>query len=77
TTGKLWRFVRWTGSLEEPTVHISKEYTCNFEGNMEPEKQVLTYIAQILQAQAKAFDGNYKDSGHPSKRQCTDQESDR
>ncbi|CAG8621759.1 7222_t:CDS:2 [Ambispora gerdemannii] len=73
TTGKLWRFVRWTGSLEDPTVHISEEYTCNFKGNMEPEKEVLTYIAQILQAQAKAFDNNDKDSDHPSKRQCTDQ----
>ncbi|CAG8604256.1 4939_t:CDS:2, partial [Ambispora leptoticha] len=69
TTGKLWRFVRWTGLLEEPTVHISEEYTCNFKGNMESEKEVLRYIAQILQAQAMAFGVNYKDNRHPSKRQ--------
>ncbi|CAG8454584.1 296_t:CDS:2 [Funneliformis mosseae] len=30
TTGKLWRFIRWTGSLDEPVVHISEEYTCKF-----------------------------------------------
>ena len=68
TTGKLWRFVRWTGSLEEPTVHISEEYTCNFKGNMEREKEVLRYIAQILQAQAMAFGVDDKDSSYPSKR---------
>ncbi|CAJ0921502.1 13238_t:CDS:2 [Entrophospora sp. SA101] len=75
TTGKLWRFVRWTGSLEEPTVHISEEYTCNFKGNMEPEKEVLRYIAQILQAQAMAFGVDDKDSGHPSKRQYSSSET--
>ncbi|CAJ0633529.1 16486_t:CDS:2 [Entrophospora sp. SA101] len=69
TTGKLWRFVRWTGSLEEPTVHISEEYTCNFKGNMEPEKEMSRYIVQRLQAQAMAFGVDDKDSGHPSKRQ--------
>ncbi|CAG8724397.1 10621_t:CDS:2, partial [Gigaspora margarita] len=77
TTGKLWRFVRWTGSLEEPTVHISEEYTCNFIGNMEIEKEVLTYISQILQAQAKAYDVYDKNSGYSSKRQRTNQENDK
>ncbi|RIB07592.1 hypothetical protein C2G38_2273785 [Gigaspora rosea] len=73
TTGKFWRFIRWTGSLEEPTVHISKEYTCAFKGEMESEKEVLKYITQILQVQAIAFG----DDGYPSKRQCINQENDR
>ncbi|CAG8805850.1 21493_t:CDS:2 [Gigaspora margarita] len=75
--GTAQRFVRWTGSLEEPTVHVSEEYTCNFKGNMEPEKEVLRYIAQILQAQAMAFGADNKDSGYPSKRQCTSQENNK
>ncbi|RIB07769.1 hypothetical protein C2G38_2213432 [Gigaspora rosea] len=77
TTGKLWRFVRWTGSLENPTVHITEEFTCNFLDNMELEKKVLRYIAQILQAQAMTFGDDDKNSGHPSKRQCTNQENDK
>ncbi|CAG8586142.1 7019_t:CDS:2 [Diversispora eburnea] len=72
TTSKLWRFVRWTGSLEEPTVHISVEYACNFKSNMEPEKEVLKYIARVLQAQATQFG----DGGHSSKRQCTDHDQE-
>ncbi|CAG8796811.1 16622_t:CDS:2, partial [Gigaspora margarita] len=77
TTGKLWRFVRWTGSLESPTVHITEEFTCNFIDNMEFEKKVLRYIAQILQAQAMIFGDDNKDNSHPSKRQCTNQENDK
>ncbi|RHZ69304.1 hypothetical protein Glove_284g64 [Diversispora epigaea] len=66
TTGKLWRFFRWKGLLESRQVQITEEFTCNFIDTMEPEKKVLNYIAQILQAQAKTFgdgdgDGDDKD----------------
>ncbi|RIB18139.1 hypothetical protein C2G38_2185465 [Gigaspora rosea] len=60
-------------SLEEPIVHISKEYPCIFTGEMESEKEVLKHITQILQVQAIAFG----DDGYPSKRQCINQENDR
>lgn len=72
TTGKLWRFFRWEGSPESRQVQITEEFTCNFIDTMEPEKKVLNYIAQILQAQAKTFgdgDDNDKDGGHSPKRQ--------
>ncbi|CAG8675778.1 12002_t:CDS:2 [Funneliformis caledonium] len=65
STGKLWRFIRWSGSSENPEVHISKEYTCNFKGELADEKEILTYIAQILTAQVYLYD---KNSEHPSKR---------
>ncbi|CAI2194456.1 2552_t:CDS:2 [Funneliformis geosporum] len=65
STGKLWRFIRWSGSSENPEVHISKEYTCAFEGELVNEKEILTYIAQILTAQVYLYD---KNSEHPSKR---------
>ncbi|CAB5166805.1 hypothetical protein RhiirA1_542562 [Rhizophagus irregularis] len=65
STGKLWRFIRWSGSSENPEVHISKEYTCNFKGELADEKEILTYIAQILTVQVYLYD---KNSEHPSKR---------
>ncbi|RGB43762.1 hypothetical protein C1646_737723 [Rhizophagus diaphanus] len=58
TTGMSWRFFRWSGLSE---VHVSDEYICNFEGNMKFEKELLEYIARMLQLQAKSND--------PSKRQ--------
>jgi hypothetical protein len=65
STGKLWRFIRWSGSSENPEVHISKEYTCDFKDDLANEKEILTYIAQILTAQICHYD---KISVHPSKR---------
>lgn len=59
TTGMRWRFFRWSGLSE---VRVSEEYICNFEGDMKYEKEVLEYIARVLQFQAKSND--------PSKRQC-------
>ncbi|CAI2161934.1 11587_t:CDS:2 [Funneliformis geosporum] len=38
------------GSSEKLTVHLSKEYNCSYIDNMKKEKEVLEYIAQILQA---------------------------
>ena len=64
STGKLWRFIRWSESSENPEVHISKEYTCNFKGELADEKEILTYIAQMLTAQVYLYD---KNSEHPSK----------
>ncbi|PKY12488.1 hypothetical protein RhiirB3_397505 [Rhizophagus irregularis] len=58
TTGMRWRFFRWSGLSK---VHVSEEYICNFEGNMKYEKELLEYIARMLQFQAK--------SNEPSKRQ--------
>ncbi|CAI2192418.1 19493_t:CDS:2 [Funneliformis geosporum] len=78
TTGKLWRFVRWTGSLDEPVVHISEEYTCNLTGNLENEKEMVKYIAQIIQAQVTAFcDHDNENNLHLSKRLCTGQRNDK
>ncbi|CAG8603700.1 872_t:CDS:2, partial [Funneliformis caledonium] len=78
TTGKLWRFIRWTGSLDEPVVHISEEYTCNLTGNLENEKEMVKYIALIIQAQVTAFcDHDNKKNFHPSKLLCTGQGNDK
>ncbi|RIA79652.1 hypothetical protein C1645_810716 [Glomus cerebriforme] len=72
TTGKLWRFFLWAGSLEKPMVKISEEYTCNFKDKMEAEKEIIKYIAQMLQAQVKVFsDDVNSNSSRPSKRHCT------
>ena len=43
TTGSKWQFVRWTGSLEEPVIHISEPHTCDFGENMNNEIKVLTF----------------------------------
>ncbi|RGB23208.1 hypothetical protein C1646_779449 [Rhizophagus diaphanus] len=71
---KFWRFVRWTGSLDEPVVHVSEEYTCNFAGNLENEKKMIEYIARILQDQVTTFcDHDNENNLRPSKRLCTSQ----
>ncbi|UZO19811.1 uncharacterized protein OCT59_011082 [Rhizophagus irregularis] len=77
STGKLWRFFRWTGSLNEPRrsiVHITEEFTCklsDYSDDMKDEKQILEYIAQILQVQAKTYDDD--DSEYLSKHHCSSQ----
>ncbi|POG65649.1 hypothetical protein GLOIN_2v1664162 [Rhizophagus irregularis DAOM 181602=DAOM 197198] len=30
TTGTSWRFVCWTGSLEDPTIYLSQQFSCNY-----------------------------------------------
>ncbi|CAG8539213.1 677_t:CDS:2 [Ambispora leptoticha] len=52
TTGYSWRFIRWTGSLETPKVQISGEYVCDFTGDMQSAKKMLSYIVRVLQMQA-------------------------
>jgi hypothetical protein len=70
TTGRTWRFVRWVGSSEKPTVCVSKEYNCSYANNMEREKEVLEYIAQILQSQVESVND---EGSRPSKRKRTSQ----
>lgn len=65
TTGRAWKFIRWVGSSENPTIHVTEDYNCSYT-DMETEKQVLEYIAQILQSQVQSVEDS-----HPSKRQCT------
>ena len=49
TTAKNWIFLRWTGSLEEPIIEISKDYSCgDFTGAMENSKSILCHIIRIL-----------------------------
>src|SRR5438034_5311652 len=50
TSSNVWDSFNWqhveiyslTISLETPRIHISLQYNCNFTGNMEIEKNVLT-----------------------------------
>ena len=78
TTGRFWRFIRWTGSLDKPIIHISEEYICPLSGNFETEKEVVKHIAQIIQTQVTTFCDNYNENNlHPSKRLCTSQENDK
>ncbi|CAG8579777.1 6122_t:CDS:2 [Ambispora gerdemannii] len=55
TTGYSWRFIRWTGTLETPKVQISGEYVCDFTGDMQSAKKMLSYIVRVLQLQAGAL----------------------
>jgi len=50
TTGRVWQFVRWTGTPDKPRVEVTKEHTISFEGNMEQPKEVLSFIVRLLQA---------------------------
>ena len=45
STGKLWWFIHWSVSSKNPEVRIS------FKGELADEKEILTYIAQILTSQ--------------------------
>jgi len=38
STGKLWRFFRWTGPLNEPVVHITEEFTCRLSDDSDDMK---------------------------------------
>ncbi|CAG8772688.1 14218_t:CDS:2, partial [Racocetra fulgida] len=51
TTGVSWYFICWTGSPEKPKVEISCQYNCDFEGEMQSEKNVVSYIVHILENQ--------------------------
>src|SRR5438128_10194569 len=53
TTGRVWQFVRWTGTPDKPRVEVSREYNVAFEGDMEQPKRVLSFIVRLLQSQAK------------------------
>ncbi|RHZ77335.1 hypothetical protein Glove_181g12 [Diversispora epigaea] len=70
TTGKLWQFIRWTELSETSTVHTTEEFTRSFSDEMEIEKKMLNYIAQLLQFQANiGFKNDNNDSDCPPKRQ--------
>ncbi|RIB11386.1 hypothetical protein C2G38_2203574 [Gigaspora rosea] len=68
TTGRSWRFIRWTGSLERPIVEISEEYVCRFKEDTKNSKDVIEYIIRILQTQATSFLNDNRDNEHISKR---------
>ncbi|CAG8480359.1 9914_t:CDS:2 [Gigaspora margarita] len=68
TTGRIWRFIHWTGSLERSMVEVSMESMCEFKENMKGSKEVLEYIIRILQAQVTSFqNNNNRDNEHVSK----------
>ena len=48
TTAEKWVFLRWTGSLEEPVIQVSKVYNCSFTGQMENAMLVLSNIVRVL-----------------------------
>ncbi|CAB5183128.1 unnamed protein product [Rhizophagus irregularis] len=55
-------------------IHITEEFTCrlsDYSDDMKDEKQILEYIAQILQVQAKTYDDD--DSEYLSKHHCSSQ----
>ncbi|CAG8806145.1 36752_t:CDS:2, partial [Gigaspora margarita] len=60
TTGVSWYFIRWTGSPENPKVEISRQYNCDFEGEMQSEKNVVSYIVRILENQDDMLKNNSK-----------------
>ncbi|PKY32910.1 hypothetical protein RhiirB3_493389 [Rhizophagus irregularis] len=53
TTGTSWRFVCWTGSLEDPTIYLSQQFSCNFQGDLRTETNILSFIARILRDQCE------------------------
>ena len=48
TTGICWVFIHWTGSPEKPNIEFSRQYHCDFEGDLQSEKDVVSHIAHIL-----------------------------
>ncbi|CAG8608477.1 11745_t:CDS:2 [Diversispora eburnea] len=59
TTGNIWRFIRWSGTLQSPKAEISLAIVCDLcGGNYQDVKIVLLYIARLLQAQADALENN-------------------
>jgi hypothetical protein len=69
TTGSSWHFIHWTGSVENPKVEVSKQYLCDFTGDMQSAKDVVSYIVHILQTK----DNELKNT---SKRPCTEKSKD-
>ena len=55
STANKWVFLRWSGTPEETTLEISKEYDVSFDGNLPGTRAVLSIIIQILRAQASAL----------------------
>ena len=60
TTGIIWCFIRWTGSVESPKVKVSNQYICDFNENMQSAKKVVSCIVRILQTQDGEFKNNLK-----------------
>ena len=56
TTANKWVFLRWTGSLEEPIIQISKDYDCSFTGKMEDAWLILSIIVRILMSTIRAME---------------------
>ncbi|CAG8789501.1 28624_t:CDS:2, partial [Racocetra persica] len=53
TMGHVWRFIRWTSTLQDPRAEITPEIVCNCIGNNYQEaKNVVSHIARLLQAQS-------------------------
>ncbi|CAG8565892.1 13085_t:CDS:1 [Racocetra fulgida] len=59
-TGVSWYFIHWTGSPEKPKVEISCQFNCNFEGEMQSKKNVVSYIVRILENQDVMLKNNSK-----------------
>ncbi|KAF0466804.1 hypothetical protein F8M41_026093 [Gigaspora margarita] len=68
TTGHIWRFIQWFGTLQFPKAGISPEIECNL-CDYQKAKKVVSYIAQLLQAQAYALrNRNDENEGQGNKR---------
>ncbi|CAG8625974.1 9102_t:CDS:2, partial [Diversispora eburnea] len=53
TMGDVWRFIHLCGTLQNPMAEITEEIRCNcFGDDYQEAKKVVSYIAQLLQAQA-------------------------
>nr|CAG8632193.1 11462_t:CDS:2 [Entrophospora candida] len=74
TTGRSWRFICWSGTLESPKIEITVEHFWTFEDNMKGAKNVVTHIMRILQAQAKSLENNKNQEEQSTKHLCTDQD---
>ncbi|RHZ78115.1 hypothetical protein Glove_168g260 [Diversispora epigaea] len=64
TMGDVWRFIRLSGTLQNPIAEITEEIRCNcFGDDYQEAKKVVSYIAQLLQAQADMLknDNNHEE----------------
>ncbi|CAG8449284.1 6786_t:CDS:2 [Scutellospora calospora] len=53
TMGYVWRFIRWSGTLQGPRTEITPEIVCNcIRNNYQEAKNVVSQIAHLLQAQS-------------------------
>ncbi|CAG8693217.1 14566_t:CDS:2, partial [Dentiscutata heterogama] len=61
TNALQWYFLRWAGSLDDPTVDLSGPHICEFDSNnMEQVKIILGFITSILQYQVRGHDDDSK-----------------